>query len=178
MIELWQRTRTWLRRPLAPRRPLPLRRILALIRALAAGQRARWMMLAAVVGGLTGAMGTAWLLPRRVVVEGVSMMPALHPGDRLVVVRWPALHPGAVVAVRDPRTPSRILVKRVTSVLGDEVVVHGDDPTASTDSRVFGPLSRRSVVGTAVLRYSPRRRIGRIPRRDAAPGQVGAAQSW
>ena len=111
---------------------------------------------------------------RRVEVTGGSMAPALLPGDRLVVVgrpawsrlaasgRWPA--PGQVVAVRDPRRPARILVKRVAAVdrLEGTVTVLGDAP-ASTDSREFGPVPRSSVLGRAVYRYAPAGRAGAGP---------------
>ena len=113
-------------------------------------------MIAAVAaaGAVVAAAGAfvAWR-PRRVVVHGASMEPALAEGDRLLVVRSRRIAPGDVVALRDPRRPSRLLVKRVTSVAGDEVVVHGDNLPASTDSRSFGPVPRRAVVGRVVRRY-------------------------
>jgi len=107
---------------------------------------------------------------RRVEVAGTSMAPALLPGDRLVVLRrppvgrrWPA--PGAVVAVRDPRVPTRVLVKRVGSVDrgSGTVEVLGDSADGSTDSRTFGPVPRSAVVGRAVYRYAPAGRTGRGP---------------
>jgi len=100
------------------------------------------------------AVGALWVLrPRRVVVEGASMEPALAEGDRLLVLRSRRTVPGDLVALRDPRDARRLLVKRVTSVAGDEVMVHGDNAPASTDSRVFGPVSRSAVVGRVVHRY-------------------------
>lgn len=102
--------------------------------------------------------------PRRVVVHGVSMVPTLAPGDRLVVVRTRRLRRGDVVAVRDPRHTGRLLVKRVAAVGAGEVVVHGDNPPASTDSRHFGPVPRRDVVGRVVRRYAPATRAGRVER--------------
>lgn len=100
----------------------------------------------------------------RVVVEGGSMRPALEPGDRLLLVRRRTYRPGAVVAVRDPRD-GRLLVKRVAAVApGGRLVVAGDDPAASTDSRTFGPVERSAVRGQAVHRYAPPGRTGRMPR--------------
>ena len=121
------------------------------------------------VAALTGAAGL-WRCVRRVQVVGPSMEPALRAGDRLVVVRrpgrtqpWP--RPGDVVAVRDPRLPSRILIKRVSAVDRRQgtVDVRGDAPDASTDSRDFGPLARSAVVGRAVYRYGPAGRNGPGP---------------
>lgn len=126
--------------------------------------------LLAATAGLTGAasLGTVYavLRPRRVVVHGRSMAPTLLPGDRVLVVRmpWRRRHgPGQLVAARDPREPARLLLKRVSSVdAGGEVSLAGDNPAESTDSRTFGPVPRRSVLGRAVYRYAPFDRAGRI----------------
>jgi nickel-type superoxide dismutase maturation protease len=102
------------------------------------------------------------------------MVPALRPGDRLVVVRlpwcWP-LRPGQVVVAVDPRDRSRRLVKRVAAVGPGGVQVLGDQPGASTDSRHFGPLARSDVQGRVVYRYGPPGRAGWIsgPRSPAGP---------
>ena len=128
---------------------------------------------------------------RRVEVEGTSMVPALQPGDRLAALRLPRrlprwarsrfVRPGVVVVVRDPRGGGRILVKRVATVgaatavglgtvgLGtvgagttDGVVVLGDAPGASTDSRTFGPVAVTDVLAVAVYRYGPAGRSGAL----------------
>ncbi len=110
--------------------------------------------------------------PRRVTVQGDSMRPLLRPGDRLLVVPTGRWRPGEVVALRDPRDPGRLLVKRVLGVEGPDgpLTVIGDNPLASTDSRQFGPVDRRSVVGRAVYRYAPRGREGWL--RVAGPDPV------
>ena len=93
------------------------------------------------------------------------MRPALLAGDRVVVLRWARARPGDVVAIRDPRRPERILVKRVEQIDRTTVSVLGDDPGASTDSRHFGPVARRLLLGRAVYRYFPTDRAGRLPAR-------------
>ena len=83
------------------------------------------------------------------------MRPALLPGDCLLVRRTQRPLPGHVVALHDPRYPERVLVKRVAVVADDGIVVLGDDPERSTDSRVFGPVPRKALIGVAVYRYAP-----------------------
>jgi nickel-type superoxide dismutase maturation protease len=111
--------------------------------------------LTVVAGGLL-----RWRPVRRVEVVGESMLPALRPGDRLLVVRPARSRVGDLVAVTDARSPDRTLVKRV-AVLGPEgMTVLGDNPAASTDSRTLGPVARRAVRGRAVYRYFPDDRRG------------------
>ncbi|MEA2825633.1 MAG: hypothetical protein QOG43_72 [Actinomycetota bacterium] len=117
-----------------------------------------------VAGLLTGAVVT-FLARRitRVAVEGDSMLPTLLPGDRLVVVRRRRSRPGDLVTVPDPRDPGRVMVKRVAQVTSEGVVVRGDNPHASTDSRQFGPVPAPSIRGRVVYRYFPEHRRGRLP---------------
>ena len=129
--------------------------------------------MALVTGSIAAALAAS---VRRVEVAGGSMAPSLLPGDRLLVVGWPVTvgllrqlppwpEPGQVVAVRDPRLPARVLVKRVASVNRRSGVVDvlGDASDASTDSRSFGPVLRSAIVGRAVYRYAPVDRTGRGP---------------
>jgi nickel-type superoxide dismutase maturation protease len=130
----------------------------------------RWGPLLWLVA-LAGLLAAARYHPfRRVEVVGSSMVPALLPGDRLVVLRTPWRSPfrpgpGKVVAIRDPRHPDRILIKRVRSVdLGlGTLEVEGDHREFSTDSRSFGPVARSAIIGTAVYRYAPSGRNGPVP---------------
>jgi nickel-type superoxide dismutase maturation protease len=122
------------------------------------GSRARWLALVAALAVVAGAA----LRPRRVVVEGPSMEPTLATGDRLVAARGRAARVGDVVAVRRPGGDRRLMVKRVVAVRGDKVVVAGDNPARSTDSRSFGPVRRREILGRVVYRYAPEGRTGRV----------------
>ena len=119
---------------------------------------------AAVIAGLS-----RWRPVRRVEVVGDSMVPALAPGDRLVVVRPVRARVGDLVAVADPRVPARTMVKRVAARGAEGVTVLGDNPAASTDSRTFGPFPPGAVRGRAVYRYFPDDRRGLLyPEVDVA----------
>lgn len=100
----------------------------------------------------------------RFVVADVSMTPALEPGDRLFVWRWPWwLRPGQVVVLHDPELPTRFLVKRLAEQTASRsYVVRGDNAAMSRDSRSFGSVGRPSIVGLVVWRYLPGERRGRV----------------
>lgn len=117
--------------------------------------------IASAAGTVSVALVAAAARPRRVLVSGTSMTPALVPDDRLLVARHRRPRPGDLVALRDPRQPSRLLVKRVASVTSAGMDVRGDDPAHSTDSRTFGPVPQAALVGIVIYRYGPAGRAGR-----------------
>jgi nickel-type superoxide dismutase maturation protease len=95
----------------------------------------------------------AWLF-ERVEVHGTSMTPTFDPGDRLLLVRrYRPLRRGDLVSLPDPRDARRQLVKRVVDVRADGVVLAGDNPGASTDSRAFGAVPASSIRHLVVRRY-------------------------
>ncbi|MEA2622963.1 MAG: hypothetical protein QOH61_1873 [Chloroflexota bacterium] len=103
----------------------------------------------------------------RVDVAGRSMEPALEPGDWLLVdpdaYAGGPPRVGQLVLCPDPRTPERLLIKRVGSVAPDGAVeLLGDAPAESTDSRVFGTVPASDVRGRPWFRYWPLRRVGRL----------------
>ena len=125
----------------------------------------------AVAAGLVAAAARLW----RAEVVGDSMTPSLAAGDRLLVVRGLPVRVGDVVAADDPRHPTRTVIKRVVATTGAGLVLEGDNPRASTDSRVFGEVDATTVQGRAVYRYAPPERRGFVGRRPASgptPGLV------
>jgi nickel-type superoxide dismutase maturation protease len=121
----------------------------------------RW----AVAATGLGLLGWVLMRPVRVAVEGRSMEPELLPGDYLVAVRARSVRRGALVVVDHPERPGFDVVKRVTAVAGDtvggttlspgQVWVQGDNRSASSDSRSFGPVGPENVKGVVRLRYWP-----------------------
>ncbi|MFD0690481.1 S26 family signal peptidase [Actinomadura fibrosa] len=160
----------------------------------------------AVAGGLAlgSGLGALWIRRNLLVatVNGRSMEPTLHAGDRLLVRRTDRVRPGQIVVVRAPDPPlgsappdtgltpeeeaalplvpeaapppgGRLLVKRAVAVAGDRVprdgfpalreasedvvppgalVVLGDNPSVSWDSREYGFVRPGECVGVAVRR--------------------------
>lgn len=94
-------------------------------------------------------------------VSGASMQPTLADGDRLICRDVSARRPvraGDVVVARRPDRPDLLLVKRAVRREGAGWWLEGDNPAASDDSRVFGPVPDALVLGRAVLRLWPRPR--------------------
>jgi signal peptidase I len=129
--------------------------------------------------------------PWRVAVTEGSMVPAIQPGDWLVVnplaSGWPKA--GTVVVFREPLSES-LAVKRVAARTGDRVPFAGgyltlgpeeawltadaDEKAAASvgsgppiDSQRFGPVTADGLIGQVVFRYAPLRRFGRIAARAA-----------
>ena len=125
--------------------------------------------------------------PWRVAVTEGSMVPAILPGDWLVMsplaTRWPRR--GAVVVFREPLAGS-LAIKRVAARGGDRVPYAGGflvldteeawllsdaDEKASAsvgsgppvDSQRYGPVEADALVGHVLFRYWPPSRMGRIP---------------
>lgn len=108
------------------------------------------------VGPCNTQQALSWALGRldRVRVSGPSMRPTLPPG-RTVLFNPRAYSasgpkPGEIVVLEhpDPARQGMLLVKRVAEIApGGAVVVVGDDPSASTDSRHYGPVSPERVRG-------------------------------
>jgi nickel-type superoxide dismutase maturation protease len=102
-----------------------------------------------------------------VAVDGQSMVPTLLPGDWLLVdpdafaVAAPVA--GDLLVVADPRAPARLLVKRMVARDGvGDLIVAGDAPDASTDSRTFGAIDAAAVAGRPWFRYWPLARLGKV----------------
>ncbi len=106
------------------------------------------------------------MLLRRVAIAGRSMEPTLHSGDWIIVAglgRRPRV--GEIVLARDPREGRRFVLKRVAAVSENACTLLGDRPEESTDSRQFGPVALADVLGRAIFRYAPLRRVGRLANR-------------
>jgi nickel-type superoxide dismutase maturation protease len=135
--------------------------------SLVAGRRPSPATVAFLVAAWLALAWSAWRAWRqfeRVEVFGLSMAPALQPGDRVVVRKGRSVRRGDIVAASDPGQPARSVLKRVADVGEKGVFLLGDNPGHSTDSRQWGPVPITSVQGKAIYRYAPPARAGRLPK--------------
>ena len=106
-------------------------------------------------------------------VEGFSMAPTLNPGQIVFVRRGAyrrrAPQRGEVVVARPEACGRRLMIKRLAGLPHDRIELHGrswqlgddeffllgDDEAGSTDSRSFGPVAGRDLLGPAVALNRP-----------------------
>jgi signal peptidase I len=84
-----------------------------------------------------------------------------QPGDTLEVRDGELRRNGVAVPERWRLDPINYNLGPITVPEG-HLLVLGDNRNASLDSHVWGPLPRTEVIGTAVLRYWPLKRLGPI----------------
>ena len=87
-------------------------------------------------------------------IKGESMLPSLSEGSFVLVSSIPFMFRNPrvedIVIARDPRD-RRILVKRIEQVNNEGYFLIGDNKEISTDSREFGPIQRRDILGKMIL---------------------------
>jgi nickel-type superoxide dismutase maturation protease len=90
---------------------------------------------------------------RMAVVSGLSMIPTLAPGERLLVrLDGPIVLGDIVVFER----PNQFDIKRILRIEADGVFVQGDNDQVSTDSRTYGLIPHDNVIGVATYRLWPK----------------------
>ena len=90
---------------------------------------------------------------RMAVVSGLSMVPTLAPGERLLVRHDGLLVLGHLVVFE--RT-GQFDVKRVLHIEANGIFVQGDNDLVSTDSRAYGLIPFDDVLGTVTYRLWPK----------------------
>ncbi len=88
-------------------------------------------------------------------VKEESMLPAVKPGDYVLVNGWcykfRVPKPGEIIILKHPNS-DLVIIKRIKSVLNDKkLYVTGDNSSASEDSRKFGPIDSKDVIGKVIL---------------------------
>src|SRR5512139_3658889 len=92
---------------------------------------------------------------------GPSMAPTLKHGDRLLVRRG-GVRTGDVVVARHPERATLLVVKRATRRADAGWWLLSDNEFVTSDSREFGAVPDRLVVGRVVLRLRDPLRVARV----------------
>lgn len=94
-------------------------------------------------------------------ISGHSMEPTFWEGQTLLVSGVPYFlkqpKVGDVVVIKDPQGPSissgeagRLLLKRIDKRKENKYFVVGDNPKQSTDSKDFGWITKKEIIGKAI----------------------------
>ena len=114
------------------------------------------------VASLTWRSFLLWMLGqlKRYRISGPSMKPTLSAGVEVLVdcraQTRVSISVGDLVLVQHPLQSDIRMIKRVVShdAEADSYIVHGDNPHESTDSRQFGAVSGRHLLGRVVCTFS------------------------
>ncbi len=89
-------------------------------------------------------------LRQRVRVAGDSMLPILKNGDEVLVKPGKSYQPGEIVVTRHPYKNIKI-IKRITEFsTGGKLFLRGDNPAEGSDSRTFGGVEEKDILGRVV----------------------------
>jgi len=82
------------------------------------------------------------------------MLPSFKEGDFVLVEKFSYLfskpRENDVVVLKHPHS-KKYLIKRIAKAINGAVFVEGDNKTESEDSRHFGPVGRKQIIGKILL---------------------------
>jgi len=82
------------------------------------------------------------------------MLPTIKRGDNVLVLCWFfKVEKGDLVAVHISlsKKEGRDMIKRVKAIKGEEVFVLGDNEKVSIDSRSFGWINKKDIIGRVIF---------------------------
>jgi nickel-type superoxide dismutase maturation protease len=88
-------------------------------------------------------------------VSGLSLWPQYHDGDYVLVAPplWAGgLRPGNIVVFHRPDN-GHTTIKQVEHILGDDTLYVVGTGEHSVDSRQFGPISRKALIGKVIWHF-------------------------
>ena len=88
-------------------------------------------------------------------VEGDSMLPMLKNGDEVLVNEGVKIEIGDIVIARHPHDEKIEMIKRVAGIYDKKFYsLLGDNPPESSDSRHFGLVEEKNIIGKVESRLS------------------------
>lgn len=92
---------------------------------------------------------------RVLTVTGDSMAPAIRDGETVLYDPWPKVNIGDIVFMPHPYMQSVKILKRVSEISADgNMILIGDNPAESTDSRTLGQFRLDDVQGKVVCKLN------------------------
>jgi nickel-type superoxide dismutase maturation protease len=89
-------------------------------------------------------------------VEGDSMFPTLNEGELVLVNPHAEYAVGDIVVARHPFKQSVNIIKRIAEILpGERYILLSDNLVESSDSRSFGAIPARDIIGKAEAKIKP-----------------------
>ncbi len=81
------------------------------------------------------------------------MLPTLKNGDAVLINPQAEVETGDIVLANHPFKQSVKMIKRIGEISNDEkFLLVGDNPNESSDSRSFGAISKKEILGKVVCR--------------------------
>lgn len=82
------------------------------------------------------------------------MIPLLKPNDQILVSKLSSIHDGDIVVCKNPHNdPLRsYIVKKISQIKDGKVYLEGINKNESVDSRTFGWIQRKSVIGKMIYK--------------------------
>ena len=100
-------------------------------------------------------------------VEGDSMFPTLQEGDLVLVNPHAEYEVGDIAVARHPFKQSVTIIKRIAKILpGERYILLSDNLDESSDSRSFGAIPAKDMLGKAEAIISEKRRRGEEEKRS------------
>lgn len=88
-------------------------------------------------------------------IKGNSMSPVLKDAEKVLVIKYWFGFPQKkdIVLLKHPFT-SQLLVKRLEKINRRAYWVEGDNKKESTDSRDFGWIEKKNIIGKVLVKHS------------------------
>lgn len=85
-------------------------------------------------------------------IEGSSMHPTFKSGDTVLVSNIPYFLKNPAVEDLVVLKKGRYIIKRIKKIDGDRFFVEGDNKKESADSRNFGWINKKEIIGKVIYK--------------------------